>query len=244
SQKRHASFDKIFTWHDGFVDGKKYVKINFFQNIAPLSEVNIHKKEKFCTMIANYKHARGPLELYSRRIEAIRWFERNHPEDFDLYGGGWAELHSPRSIAKALLACAPRRIFESRFSSYRGRAQSKKEILSKYKFSICYENAQGIPGYITEKILDCFLAGCVPVYWGAPNVADHIPKQAFINFLDFNNYESLYRHLRNMTEAAYMGHINAIRNFLDNEQGRRFSAEFFAEQVSARILEDLSGAKA
>jgi hypothetical protein len=40
---------------------------------------------------------------------------------------------------------------------------SKKNTLEKYKFSICYENARDIPGYITEKIFDCFFAGCVPI---------------------------------------------------------------------------------
>jgi hypothetical protein len=29
------------------------------------------------------------LELYSKRVEAIKWFEKNHPEDFDFYGIGW-----------------------------------------------------------------------------------------------------------------------------------------------------------
>ena len=48
-------------------------------------------------------------------------------------------------------------------------------------FAICYENARDIPGYITEKIFDCFFAGCVPIYWGgAPNVTDHIPANTFI----------------------------------------------------------------
>jgi hypothetical protein len=36
-----------------------------------------------------YKKINHPLELYSKRVEAIKWFEKNHPEDFDFYGIGW-----------------------------------------------------------------------------------------------------------------------------------------------------------
>jgi hypothetical protein len=63
--------------------------------------------------------------------------------------------------------------------------------LEKYKFSICYENARDTPGYITEKIFDCFFAGCVPIYWGANNITDHIPKECFIDKRDFEDYKVL-----------------------------------------------------
>ncbi|HVA66587.1 MAG TPA: glycosyltransferase family 10 [Elusimicrobiota bacterium] len=238
NMERHARFDRIFTWRDDLVDGKKYFKINYYSNILSAPKPETSKKEKLCAMIANNKYVRSPLELYSRRVEAVRWFEKNHPEDFDLYGGGWDDRPTLKSAAKALLNFAPERIFERKFPSYRGRVESKNAALQKYKFAICYENARGIPGYITEKIIDCLAAGCVPVYWGAPNIADHIPKEAFIDFTSFSGYESLYRYLRNMPENEYAGYLDAGKNFLTGEKGRAFSAEFFANQVSARILED------
>lgn len=37
--------------------------------------------------------------------------------------------------------------------------------IGKYKFMICFENSRG-PGYITEKILQVYLAGTIPIYWG------------------------------------------------------------------------------
>jgi hypothetical protein len=44
---------------------------------------------------------------------------------------------------------------------------NKLEGLQEYMFSVAIENAVW-PGYFTEKILDCFLTGTVPVYSGDP----------------------------------------------------------------------------
>lgn len=43
--------------------------------------------------------------------------------------------------------------------------------LSQYKFYICCEN-QSYPGYHTEKIINAYLANCVPIYWGAETIFD------------------------------------------------------------------------
>ncbi len=114
-------------------------------------------------------------ELYSERIRAIRWFEKNQPSQFDLYGKGW-DLTLPPNLSPFRPVLQP--LYDlvfPHYPSYRGGITSKRAILKHYKFSICYENARDIPGYITEKIFDCFFAGCVPVYLGASNVTDYIP---------------------------------------------------------------------
>lgn len=41
----------------------------------------------------------------------------------------------------------------------------KIEWLKSYKFNICFENGSS-PGYLTEKLFDAFMGGCVPIYWG------------------------------------------------------------------------------
>ncbi|KAB7887432.1 hypothetical protein GBG19_10625 [Poseidonibacter ostreae] len=69
---------------------------------------------------------------------------------------------------------------------------------------MCYENARDIPGYITEKIFDSFFAGCVPVYLGADNITEHIPKECFIDKREFDTYEKLYKYLKNMSDEEYV----------------------------------------
>ena len=41
------------------------------------------------------------------------------------------------------------------------------------------------PGYMTEKIWDSFKAKTVPVYWGASNIEEYVPKNCFIDYRDF-----------------------------------------------------------
>jgi len=237
--KNHKYFKKIFTWNDKFVDNKKYFKINFSGKIPTDLNFNLNKKNKLCTMIAGHKLKSHPLELYTERIKAIRWFEQNHPEDFDLYGIGWDKYNFNGMLSRLNRFDALRKILKPRYPSYKGSIESKKEVYKKYKFAICYENARDIPGYITEKIFDCFFAGCMPIYWGAPNVTDHIPKNTFIDRRKFKTYEELYNYLKNMSDEEYISYLDAIKSFIKSDKIYTFSAEYFAETLTQVILGEL-----
>ena len=56
---------------------------------------------------------------------------------------------------------------------------NKTEFLSSYKFSIAMENSQG-DGYISEKIVDSFLAGNIPIYYGDYMIDEYINPKSFI----------------------------------------------------------------
>jgi hypothetical protein len=104
---------------------------------------------------------------------------------------------------------------------------------------MCYENVKDVPGYITEKIFDCFFSGCVPIYWGASNVTNYIPKECFIDRREFHDHESLYGFLCNMSEKDYLRYQKAIAHFLDSDVVRPFYAKTFANTVAMTILSEL-----
>lgn len=52
-------------------------------------------------------------------------------------------------------------------------------FLQRYKFVICFENSKH-PGYVTEKLLNAYVAGAVPVYWGTPEVLEWLNPKAFL----------------------------------------------------------------
>lgn len=56
---------------------------------------------------------------------------------------------------------------------------NKIEFLSDYKFSIAMENSNG-DGYLTEKIVDSFIAGTIPIYFGDYMLEEFINPKTYI----------------------------------------------------------------
>lgn len=233
----HLQFKKIFTWNDELVDGVKYFKSNFPNFFPEQLDLAISPRTKLCTLIAGNKAVRHPLELYSKRIEAIRWFEKHHPDDFDLYGMGWDEYTFQGPLPFRLLNRVKplRRLLASDYPSYRGTIPLKSEVLRKYKFSICYENVRDLPGYVTEKVFDCFFAGCVPIYWGAGNITDHIGEDCFIDRQKFAGYQELYDYLVTMDDATYRRYLQNIQNYLKSPMSYEYTATYFAATIRNEI---------
>jgi len=240
TSQNHHYFRKIFTWDDTAVDNKKYFKINYAHKMPRrISQETSHKK-KLCTLIASNKFTAHPRELYSERIKAIRWFEQHRPEDFDLYGIGWDRHYFHGTWLGMNLARLNRltplaKLLKPQYPSYRGVVPSKRATHQHYRFAICYENAKDFSGYITEKIFDCFFAGCVPVYRGADNITQHIPENTFIDKRQFPTYEELYAYIKNMPEEEYRAYLRAIQSFLASDKAYPFSAEYFAKTLIHHI---------
>jgi hypothetical protein len=196
--------------------------------------------EGLVTLIAANKRARHPYELYSKRVEALRWFERRQPEAFDPYGMGWDRRAVGNSITSRIAQRlkSPGRLFSPRYPSYRGTVESKRSTLERYRFAICFENAHSISSYITEKIFDCFMAGCVPIYWGAPNVTDHIPADCFIDFRNFMDFGRVHDHIVQMEEGELLGYRDRIRSFPRSPGVRPYTTEYFSETISRRLIAD------
>lgn len=62
----------------------------------------------------------------------------------------------------------------------------KYEILSEYKFTICFENSIH-PGYHTEKLFHAKTAGCLPIYNGAKEVQQDFNPKCFLNLQNFDS---------------------------------------------------------
>ena len=60
-----------------------------------------------------------------------------------------------------------------------GNVENKIEFLSSYKFSIAMENTEG-DGYVTEKIIQSFIAGTIPIYYGDYTIDEFINPKSFI----------------------------------------------------------------
>ena len=77
----------------------------------------------------------------------------------------------------------PRNIFEDAVSVYQP-----------YQFVIASENAI-VPGYITEKIFNAFLAGAIPIYYGTNHIEKYFNKDSFINANNFSSRKELIQYI-------------------------------------------------
>jgi len=169
-------------------------------------------------------------ELYLERLSAIRHF--GDADGFDLYGRGW---DNPTSGADRVTQAAIDRTYRGEIPPH-----DKVSVLGGYRFSLCFENT-AFPGYVTEKIFDCLVAGCIPVYLGAPDIADLIPAEAFIDFREFDDYAQLESHLRAMTEEDATRHIQAAREFLASDAAQRFTQARHVELLADLLLGSSDG---
>ena len=229
-------FDKVFTWKEEIANKENIIWIGLPNKIPNkvISEEN--KGRKHLTMIAGNKKVTYEGELYSEREKVIKWFEKNAPQDFDLYGFGWTYKIVKFPIS-AIINRIPllKKTFKLNLKVYKGSVENKLEVLNEYKFSICYENALGYDGYISEKIFDCFFCGVIPIYLGANNINKYIPDNIYIDKNKFKTYQELHIFLKTMPNEEYIRYTTAIRKFVEEERCGEFNAEKFVDKVSIEI---------
>ncbi len=204
----------------------------------------------FLTMInANKLPRLYRAELYTMRLKAVEYFHRFG--EIDLYGKSWDR--APMRVGKswvpwtfrfwydALWEAKQRRwpnpVYAAVAAASKGTVVSKAETLSRYKFAICFENMI-LPGWITEKVFDCFAAGCVPVYWGAPEITDVIPAECFIDMRQFEGFHDLRDFLHGMTPTQVTRHRDAARAFLESPAYDRFRPQGFLDHFRRFVRED------
>jgi hypothetical protein len=82
--------------------------------------------------------------------------------------------------------------------------KDKLDGLRDYRFSIAMENTV-YPKYYTEKILDCFATGTVPIYYGDRSIGEDFDLNGIIFLDDLKSFDEL-------TEEMYINMMPAIQN--------------------------------
>ena len=80
-------------------------------------------------------------------------------------------------------------------------------------------------GYVTEKMLNAFYSGAIPIYWGSSNINDLFNKKAFINVSDYKNVEECVdfiinmkpEELEKMQKEPIYNETNEIIHLMDEE---------------------------
>ena len=169
-------YDHIFAPSSLWVKGPNVHYFNWPNGIVQVNKPRSHAtniRQNRVVMIASNKFSFMKSELYSLR----RLYLKRNNEIIDVYGSGWnSNLYVLKALSKSLLRyCLSRSkslpsLKSNLFvkpSSYLGAALDKS-ILSEYKYSLVMENEAS---YVSEKLFDALVYGCIPIYAG-PNLEE------------------------------------------------------------------------
>lgn len=148
-------------------------------------------------------------QLHDHRFSAIQYFKFDLNK-MDLYGKAWPSTHGSE-------------------------CKDKIATIKNYKFNVCFENGS-YPEYFTEKLIDCFVAGTIPLYLGEPAVQKRIPPECFIDVRKFKNWEELNQLIDTFQKADAEKMLHAGREFLRSEEGQKYTYQAFARRVFEACL--------
>lgn len=76
-----------------------------------------------------------------------------------------------------------------------GPVEDKLEFQSHYRFCLAFENDSS-DGYTSEKILDAFRSGAIPIYWGNRQIDKDFNSEAFINCHAFDTLDQVVEYVK------------------------------------------------
>jgi len=98
--------------------------------------------------------------------------------------------------------------------------------LKDYRFSIVVENTKK-DFYFTEKLIDCFATGTVPIYWGCPSIGNFFDIDGVISF---NTLEDLKKIINSLSIDLYNSKIESIKNNLHKSKEYLMAEDYMWEK--------------
>jgi hypothetical protein len=150
-----------------------------------------------------------------------------------------------RELARHIPVDSYGRFMRNRAIADDGGRQTKLEIIAHYPFAIAFENSIA-EDYVSEKFYDPLVAGSVPIYLGAPNIADLAPgERCYVDVRHHAHPRALAEYLRHLLgdRVAYEEFFawkqqrfqDAFRAFLGSQ--RRHPIARLCDVVGRRLAE-------
>lgn len=103
--------------------------------------------------------------------------------------------------------------------------QFKTEAHGPFMFSVVAENGK-VESMFTEKIIDCFVTGCVPIYYGCDTIGDYFNPDGIV---EINNLDELKAFMPFLTPALYQSMLPAIRENFERALKFVVAEDWFCE---------------
>lgn len=103
----------------------------------------------------------------------------------------------------------------------------KEDVLKDYYFSVAMENGS-YSTYYTEKIMDCFATGTIPIYYGSPDISEYFNKDGII-FLD-DSFD-----MSKITSKYYYSKQDAIKDNYERCLKQLTADDYIYEKISELV---------
>ena len=164
-------FDLIFTYDNELLKGNPY-KYKLFTPFISTIEHKSHKMHEKSKLVSMFVSGKKDLNGHKlRHIVAKNLIPKTGLSDkIEIFGSG---VDNPIKL--------------------------KSDGCNDFMFQIAIENGR-LKNYFTDKILDCFITGTIPIYWGCPNIGDFFDERGIITF---NTPDELKEILESLTKEKY-----------------------------------------
>ena len=210
-------WDGITVFQDAFID-KKFLKYKSKFNVALLVESKFVKPDvykrlyelgnEFDLILTHDKEIIINFEEKARYIPAdtitlgATYFGTNFQAKRNLISFNYSNKkylpgHKLRHIISERYSNFDSKVLHKLGSGPEGiRIDEKGEMLKSYFFSICIENSL-YEDYFTEKILDCFISGVIPIYWGTSNIYKYFNERGIFRFESLAELDEIINKIKN-----------------------------------------------
>ena len=186
-------FDIVLTFDKKLLDRGENFKLNLFgTSWLHVDYRNIWPKYKLCSFILSNKNTTHGHKL---RHSILNRIITNNISNIDIYGNNFiklpfSEIANPKDISN-----------------------KKINALNDYCFSIVIENTKK-DYYFTEKLIDCFLSGTIPIYYGCPSISTFFNANGILSFdnenecldiinnLSYEKYNTMLEYIKDNYERA------------------------------------------
>jgi hypothetical protein len=173
----YTRFPHYYLYLHFFIKNGIIPSLDFFK----MTDRTYNQKTKFCSMVSRSMH--GKRGRFFEKLNKYKKVETNASpyHDFSIPFDG-TSLNSTLPKINHLKDYKFNIAFENNYRAH----------YSSYPNAII-ENGElnNMNGLINEKLVEPFVAGVIPIYWGSDRVHEEFNSNTFLNYFDFNSEDEL-----------------------------------------------------
>ena len=125
-----------------------------------------------------------------------------------------------------------------------GGHKSKVDFITNYKYNVAFENTR-FPGYVTEKLLNAYMANTVPIYWGSTDdtIERDFPIDSMIYVNEYTTFEKVYEQIEELEndDEKYLKKLDANRLSLEDLNYEACNPFHFLKWWNDNVMRKLNG---